>query len=88
MTDEEHLGRGAAARQFLESPVYASVRDELKAEFTASILDSDFSDAEGREQHFRLIRAIDLLEASLQARALIADHVAQNLELKQLEEDY
>lgn len=87
MTEEEHLSRAVAAKQFLASSVYASVRDELKAEFTASIVHSDFMDTETREANFRLIRAFDLLEAELQARALVGDTLRQRAELQQIEED-
>ena len=80
ITDDEHLSRGAAAKAFLASSVFASVRDELRAEFTTAILESDFDDASGRERNFRLIRAFDLLEAALEARALIAEAVAERIE--------
>jgi hypothetical protein len=90
MTDGELMDRGVAAQLFRDSPVYVSVREELMAEWTAQIVASDFEDAAVREQYFRLIRAFQLLDAELEARAIVAEQVIKRHEQNHIdsEEDF
>lgn len=77
--DETHALHIAGQAAFELRQTEAAFND-LRAELTAMLLATDVEDREGREEAYRMIRALDLVRGKLQKRVQdgqVAEHSAE-----------
>ena len=83
-TDDETHALHIAGQAAFELRQTEAAFNDLRADLTAALLATDVEDREGREEAYRMIRALDLVRGKLEKRVQDGQVAERNAEMRAL----